>query len=225
MNKIKNITLVVLLLILFGMTIKTCRLQKTNHLLEEELEISHSVTAFLKDHPITKTDTVFKEAGEISPPQPLVNLVKPSKVVFPKDEPSATLGSHSYSSDSTVNSAAHQGGLISGINLNKNTFTLTLGNSLSGIHQTEYKIKPDEYQYTWVNGQLTAKKLSLIKKLEIKPYTSLSYRPIHKLWDLEAGISFKTKSLNYNIGLSGFYYPKWQSNPGLDAQIRITYNF
>lgn len=222
MNKIKNITLVVLLLILFGMTIKTCRLQKTNHLLEEELEISHSVTAFLKDHPITKTDTVFKEVEEILPPKPLPNPVKPSKVVFPKDE-SSTLGSHSP--DSSINSAANLGGLISGINLNKNTFTLTLGNIPSGIYQTEYKIKPDEYQYTWVNGQLTAKKLSLVKRLEIKPYTSLSYRPIHKLWDLEAGISFKTKSLNYNLGLSGFYYPKWQSNPGLDAQIRITYNF
>lgn len=222
MNKIKNLTLVVLLLILFGMTIKTCRLQKTNHLLEEELEISHSVTAFLKDHPITKTDTVFKEVEEILPPKPLPNLVKPSKVVFPKDE-SSTIGNPQ--SDSVINSSADLRGLISGINLNKNIFTLTLGNSLSGIHQTEYKIKPNEYQYTWVNGQLTAKKLPLIKRLEIKPYTSLSYRPIHQLWDLEAGISFKTKSLNYNLGLSGFYYPKWQSHPGLDVQIRITYNF
>lgn len=217
MAKVKNLALLILVLLLTGMTIRTCRLQKSNKLLHEELNTTSESLTFLENHPVTKTDTVFRDVGEIKNPEGFKDEVKPSKVIHPKAE-----------SPDSVSGSALKPSLrdsVSGISLNKNTFTLTFTNPSLGIHQSEFKIKPTEYQYTWVDGKLTAKRLSAWKRLEVKPYTSLSYRPFNNLWDLEAGISFKTKSLNYNLGINGFYYPQWQSKPGIDAQIRITYNF
>lgn len=228
MDKIKNLALLILVLLLTGMTIRTCRLQKKQNTLQEELNLSKESLTFLMDHPVTKTDTVYFE--DIQPHQGFKDEVKPSKVIYPKK--SQSLGGQNpgqgISEENLANTrmpAISPRDSLLGFNLNKNRFTLTFQNPSFGNHQSEYQIRPNEYQYTWADGKLTAKRLSIWKRLEVKPYSSLSYRPIHNLWDLEVGISFKTKSLNYNLGLNGFYYPQWQKHPGLDAQIRITYNF
>lgn len=224
----KDITLVALLLITCGLTIKTCNLDNNNRELRKELDSSNSTVAFLQDHPVIKTDTVYKDSSTIHPPRPHPDVVKPSKVTLPTE--SKSLGElnpdHLASEEAILQDAgtSPRDSLI-GFNLNKNLFTLTFQNPTFGYHTAEFKVKPTEYNYIWVDGKLTAKKLPLYKRLEIKPNISLSYRPIHNLWDLDAGLSFKTKSLNYNLGINAFYYPRWQSQPGLDAQIRITYNF
>lgn len=219
MEKFKSLVLVLISLCLVGLTIYLRKLINSNKTLEHDLELTTSQLQFLKDHPIRTTDTVYLEPTQIQPPSPLTHEVQPSKLILPvtNSNPPDPLPS-SQSAFSREDS-------ITGINLNQGKFTLTFNNPLSGNHKAEYNILPSEYQYTWVDGKLTAKRLSTRKRLEIKPYTSLSYRPIHGLWDLEAGIAFKTKSLNYNLGLNGFYYPRWQKHPGIDAQIRITYNF
>ena len=211
--KTKNTLLVIAGILLALLTIKTCKL-------ENELQTSNGQLQTLIDHPVTKTDTVW-ETKIIQPPKELPNEVKPAKVTLPKE--SQSLGG--YNPGQTGMPAISPRDSLLGFNLNKNRFTLTFQNPSFGNHQSEYQIRPNEYQYTWADGKLTAKRLSIWKRLEVKPYSSLSYRPIHNLWDLEVGISFKTKSLNYNLGLNGFYYPRWQNHPGLDAQIRITYNF
>lgn len=218
MEKVKNLALLILVLLLTGMTIRTCRLQKSNKTLQKELDLSSESLTFLENHPVILTDTVYREVGNIKNPEGFRDEVKPSRVIHPKNTESPDSVSGSSFKPSPRDS-------VSGISLNNNTFTLTFSNPSLGNHQSEFKIKPNEYQYTWVDGKLTAKRLSSWKRLEVKPYTSFSYRPFNNLWDLEAGISFKTKSLNYNLGVSGFYYPQWQSKPGIDAQIRITYNF
>lgn len=227
----KDITLVALLVILCGMTIRTCNLDKHNRELQTELDSSNSSLAFLQDHPVIRTDTVFKDSASIQLPRPHSNVLRPSKVTHPKESKSIrelNPGTKGISEENLVHTGEagiSQMDSLAGFDLNKNKITLTFSNTDFGYHTAEFNIKPSEYNYIWVNGKLTAKKLPSYKRWELKPYTSLSYRPFHNLWDLDAGISFKTKSLNYNLGINAFYYPRWQSQPGIDAQIRITYNF
>lgn len=227
----KDIALVALLVITCGLTIRTCNLDKHNRELQNELDSSNSSLAFLQDHPVIKTDTVFKDSASIQLPRPHSNVLIPSKVTHPIESKSTrefnpdgkgvseeTLADIGTAGISLMDSLA-------GFDLNKNKITLTFSNTDFGYHTAEFNIRPTEYNYIWVNGKLTAKKLPFYKRLNISPTVSISYRPIHNLWDLDAGISFKTKSLNYNLGINAFYYPRWQSQPGIDAQIRITYNF
>lgn len=209
----KNTLLVIAGILLALLTIKTCKL-------ENELQTSNGQLQTLIDHPVTKTDTVW-ETKIIQSPKELPNEVKPAKVTLPKE--SQSLGG--YNPGQTGMPAISPRDSLIGIDLNKNKFILTFNNPNLGNHTSQFNIKPNEYQYIWVNGKLTAKRLPIIKRLELKPYTSLSYRPIHNLWDWDLGISFKTKSLNYNLGVNAFYYPKFQKNLGLDVQLRITYNF
>lgn len=227
----KDIALVALLVILCGLTIRTCNLDKHNRELQSELDSSNSTLAFLQDHPVIKTDTVFKDSASITLPRPHQNVLKPSKVTHPKESKSIreiNPDTQGVSEENLVNIGTAGLSLmdsLAGFDLNKNKITLTFSNTDFGYHTAEYQIKPTEYNYIWVDGKLTAKRLPLYKRLEVKPNISLSYRPFHNLWDLDAGLSFKTKSLNYNLGINAFYYPRWQSQPGIDAQIRITYNF
>lgn len=219
MEKFKSLVLVLISLCLVGLTIYFHNIKTSNKTLEYELDLTTTQLQFLMDHPIRTTDTVYLEPTQIQPPSSLTHEVQPSKLILP------VTNSNPPDSITSSQSAFSRRDSITGINLNQGKFTLTFNNPLSGNHKAEYNILPSEYQYTWVDGKLTTKRLSTWKRLEIKPYISLSYRPIHGLWDLEAGIAFKTKSFNYNLGLNGFYYPRWQKHPGLDAQIRITYNF
>ena len=203
-GKIKNILLIGLALVLAGMTITTCNLQRN-------LRDSDSRLQFLADHPVCKTETLYLAPEKIEPPKSLGNEVIPKKVILPKVKPEEDTPSFEDSK-------------IIGMDLNFHDLSFTLSNdSLNQV--TQYSIKPEEYRYVWVDGKLTAQKLSLAKRLDIRPNISLAWRPIHNLWDLEATVSFKTKSFNYNLGVNGFYYPRFQNHPGIDAIIRITYNF
>ena len=220
--KTKNTLLVIAGILLALLTIKTCKL-------ENELQTSNGQLQTLIDHPVTKTDTVW-ETKIIQPPKELPNEVKPAKVTLPKESQSLEgynpgQGISEENLEKTGMPAISPRDSLIGIDLNKNKFILTFNNPDLGNHTSQFNIKPNEYQYIWVNGKLTAKRLPITKRLELKPYTSLSYRPIHNLWDWDLGISFKTKSLNYNLGVNAFYYPKFQKDPGLDIQLRITYNF
>lgn len=211
----KNIFLVILTALLILATIRTCNLQRELDSVEEE-------TQFLKDHPSNSTQPSVNFSSSIELPKSKPFEVTPSKFTYPK---LLLLGN--WSPDSVLN--AHESpstqDSVAGISLNQNRLTLTFSNPLHGLHQAEFHIKPNDYEYVWVDGKLSAKRLPLLKRWEFHPYSALTFRPIHNLWDLEAGISFKTKSLNYNLGINGFYYPKFQKNPGIDAVIRITYTF
>lgn len=224
----KDIALVALLVITCGLTIRTCNLDKHNRELQIELDSSNSSLAFLQDHPVIRTDTIFKDSASIQLPRPHSNVLKPLKVTHPTESKSVKELNPGIQVSEEANTGTAGISLmdsLAGFDLNKNKITLTFSNTDFGYHTAEFNIRPTEYNYIWVDGKLTAKKLPLYKRLNISPNVSLSYRPIHNLWDLDAGISFKTKSLNYNLGINAFYYPRWQSQPGLDAQIRITYNF
>ena len=86
-----------------------------------------------------------------------------------------------------------------------------------------YPLNLSAYQYRYVDGQLSKQKIPFYKRFS--PYVGISYRPFNNLWDLSGGISFKTKSFNYKLGLNLYYYPKFPNKVNLDLELGIIYNF
>lgn len=98
------------------------------------------------------------------------------------------------------------------------TDSLTLG-SIS----KDFELNLDFYKYNWVNGQLTCKPISFFQRF--KPYAYVSYRYFHNTLDGGLGLSFKTKTFIYKVGINTFYYPKYRSDIGLDLELKLEYNF
>lgn len=98
------------------------------------------------------------------------------------------------------------------------TDSLTLG-SIS----KDFELNLDFYKYNWVNNQLTYKPIPILQR--IKPYAYISYRYFHNVMDGGIGLSFKTKTLIYKVGINTFYYPQYKKDLGLDLELKLEYNF
>ena len=98
------------------------------------------------------------------------------------------------------------------------TDSLTLG-SIS----KDFELNLDFYKYNWVNNQLTYKPIPIYQR--IKPYAYISYRYFHNVIDGGIGLSFKTKTLIYKVGINTFYYPQYKKDLGLDLELKLEYNF
>lgn len=98
------------------------------------------------------------------------------------------------------------------------TDSLALGNI-----SKDFELNLDFYKYNWVNNQLTYKPLPIYQR--IKPYAYISYRYFHNVMDGGIGLSFKTKTLIYKVGINTFYYPQYKKDLGLDLELKLEYNF
>lgn len=96
--------------------------------------------------------------------------------------------------------------------------SITLGST-----SKDFELNLDFYKYNWVNGQLTSKPISFFQRF--KPYAYVSYRYFHNTLDGGLGLSFKTKTFIYKVGINTFYYPKYRSDIGLDLELKLEYNF
>ena len=106
---------------------------------------------------------------------------------------------------------------------NKKDISLSFFRPLTESFITEkFNLDLDKYQYNWVNGKLTQEKLGF--KLKVQPYVYVKYRYFNNLADMGLGISFKTRNIQYKLGLNGFYYPCLQNKLGTDLEFSITYN-
>lgn len=98
------------------------------------------------------------------------------------------------------------------------TDSLTLGST-----SKDFELNLDFYKYNWVNNQLTYKPIPIYQR--IKPYAYISYRYFHNVIDGGIGLSFKTKTLIYKVGINTFYYPQYKKDLGLDLELKLEYNF
>ena len=96
--------------------------------------------------------------------------------------------------------------------------SLTLGST-----SKDFELNLDFYKYNWVNNQLTYKPIPIYQR--IKPYAYISYRYFHNVIDGGIGLSFKTKTLIYKVGVNTFYYPQYKKDLGLDLELKLEYNF
>lgn len=181
------------------------------------------------------TDTIYLPPKEYQEVKPYKDSQIPHKIIIYRDP---DLGDTENDSDRTNllsnQSILHYDSLspnlgpslydsISQILIKNNWLELTTKNTLDSTYKIrKFKIDPNQYNYNWVNNELTYK-----KKLNLKliPYISGSYRPFNKFTDLNAGLVLETKKFNYNLGLNLFYYPSLQKSVGKDLQISITYKF
>lgn len=92
-----------------------------------------------------------------------------------------------------------------------------------GSISKDFELNLDFYKYNWVNNQLTYKPLPIYQR--IKPYAYISYRYFHNVMDGGIGLSFKTKTLIYKVGINTFYYPQYKKDLGLDLELKLEYNF
>lgn len=99
-----------------------------------------------------------------------------------------------------------------------NIDSITLGST-----SKDFELDLDFYKYNWVNNQLTRKPINFLERF--KPYTYISYRYFHNVMDAGFGLSFKTKTFIYKVGVNTFYYPKYKKDFGLDLEFKLEYNF
>lgn len=206
----KNFVLIALLIIIAGMTIglynQHQKLKKANDIIENYETVS--------EHRTSPPDTAYKV---IEIPSKLNTTMIPSTVTLPPNRKNKATKDEVDVPRMTDSVAA--------VELNKNHFKFTFQDSLGNVSQLDYEIHPEKYQYLWVDGMLTTQKLPWHKRVSLKPFAEASYRPINNLLDVEAGLKLKTQHVNYSVGINGFYYPKFQKNPGWDVRIGIQYEF
>ena len=206
---------------LLGLTIYLCfrniqlrqqvnKLQETRRtfLSKSKSDTVYSTKPFLpiKDYPIIQVPsmvTYYGQVKEVRPPSNNQELIKRSSdQVIHNDSLVQFLLDNSHLKVSSV----------------YKTDSLTLGST-----SKDFELNLDFYKYNWVNNQLTYKPLPIYKR--IKPYAYISYRYFHNVMDGGIGLSFKTKTLIYKVGINTFYYPQYKKDLGLDLELKLEYNF
>ena len=83
--------------------------------------------------------------------------------------------------------------------------SLTLLKDSNTVLEQVYSIDPSLYKYNFTNGTLTQKRI-----LTLSPYVSASVRPFNQAYDLQGGLSYRTKHFTYRLGLNLEYTDKLQ---------------
>lgn len=204
---------------LLGLTIYLCFRNSQLHQQVKQLQIVQGSTS-------SKSDTVYSTRPFL-PIQAYPTIQVPNIVTFypnqkkrSKSAASSSNGSGSAANDEGCDSLVQF--LLDNSHLKvysvHNIDSITLGST-----SKDFELDLDFYKYNWVNNQLTRKPIHFIKRF--KPYTYISYRYFHNVMDAGFGLSFKTKTLIYKVGVNTFYYPKYKKDLGLDLEFKLEYNF
>ena len=203
---------------LFGLTIYLCFRNFQLHQQVKQLMIVQNSTS-------SKSDTVYS-TKPYSPVVGYPTIQVPNIVTFYSNQKrsnsaaSSTNGSGSATNDVGCDSLVQF--LLDNSHLKvysvHNIDSITLGST-----SKDFELDLDFYKYNWVNNQLTSKPINFLERF--KPYTYISYRYFHNVMDAGFGLSFKTKTLIYKVGVNTFYYPKYKKDFGLDFEFKLEYNF
>ena len=218
MVRIKNNLRVIFTLGLLGLTIYLCFRNSQLHQQVKQLKIVQNSTS-------SKSDTVYS-TKPYSPVVGYPTIQVPNIVTFYSNQKrsnsaaSSTNGSGSATNDGGCDSLVQF--LLDNSHLKvysvHNIDSITLGST-----SKDFELDLDFYKYNWVNNQLTRKPINFLERF--KPYTYISYRYFHNVMDAGFGLSFKTKTLIYKVGVNTFYYPKYKKDFGLDLEFKLEYNF
>ena len=203
---------------LLGLTIYLCFRNSQLHQQVKQLQIVKGSTS-------SKSDTVYS-TKPYSPVVGYPTIQVPNIVTFYSNQKRSNSAA---SSNNGSGSATNDGGcdslvqfLLDNSHLKvysvHNIDSITLGST-----SKDFELDLDFYKYNWVNNQLTRKPINFLERF--KPYTYISYRYFHNVMDAGFGLSFKTKTLIYKVGVNTFYYPKYKKDLGLDLEFKLEYNF
>ena len=206
---------------LLGLTIYLCfrniqlrqqvnKLQETRRtfLSKSKSDTVYSTKPFLpiKDYPIIQVPnmvTYYGQVKEVRPPSNNQELIK-------------------RSSDQVIHNDSLVQFLLDNRHLKVSSVYKTDSLTLGSISK-DFELNLDFYKYNWVNNQLTYKPIPILQR--IKPYAYISYRYFHNVIDGGIGLSFKTKTFIYKVGINTFYYPQYKKDLGLDLELKLEYNF
>ena len=203
---------------LLGLTIYLCFRNSQLHQQVKQLQIVQNSTS-------SKSDTVYST----KPYSPIVGyptIQVPNIVTFysnqKRSKSAASSSNRSGSATNDVGCDSLVQFLLDNSHLKvysvHNIDSITLGST-----SKDFELDLDFYKYNWVNNQLTRKPINFLERF--KPYTYISYRYFHNVMDAGFGLSFKTKTLIYKVGVNTFYYPKYKKDLGLDLEFKLEYNF
>lgn len=207
----KTLGKVSVILILIGLLGLTIYLWYQNRILRDNQQLQ-----VLTEY---KTDTIFIEK-EFKPEPSYPEQVKEKEILVYENQGDDSITFASYTD--VKKRFSNQDSLFQ-ILLEESKLQLNLVNPSTGIYSSRiFPINLNDYTYNWYQGTLTAEKR---KRLSLKPYAYAKYRIFNNLLDLGTGISFKTKNLDYNLGINAFHYPSFKKGIGFDFEVGIKYNF
>lgn len=123
----------------------------------------------------------------------------------------------------TISNQALEGDSLVQMLISKEDLSLSFFRPLNDSYFTEkFKLDLENFEYNWVNGKLTQKKVGF--KLKLEPYVYAKYRYFNRMADSGIGLSLKTHNLQYKLGFNGYYYPSLNKPLGIDLEFSITYN-
>ena len=203
---------------LLGLTIYLCFRNFQLHQQVKQLQIVQNSTS-------SKSDTVYS-TKPYSPVVGYPTIQVPNIVTFYSNKKrSKSAASSSNRSGSATNDEGSDS-LVQFLLDNSHLKVYSVHNIDSitlGSTSKDFELDLDFYKYNWVNNQLTRKPINFLERF--KPYTYISYRYFHNVMDAGFGLSFKTKTLIYKVGVNTFYYPKYKKDLWLDLEFKLEYNF
>lgn len=105
----------------------------------------------------------------------------------------------------------------------KGQLNITQVNHEGITYSQSYAFYPDIYNYNYQDNSLSYRKKPFFQRFYGS--SELMYRPLNDLWDFNLGIGYKTRKINYEIGLNTHYYPIFQSTLGFDPYFRVRLTF
>lgn len=106
--------------------------------------------------------------------------------------------------------------------VDRKSLTLTIYNPTAQKFATdEYKLDFERFKYNWQPSTGLTQEKNIY--LSIQPYVKAGYQPIPSVFDLGTGISFKTRKLDYNIGISLNHDKRINPNLYFDFEVSVIY--
>lgn len=223
---------------LLGITIYLClrNLQLDKRLSVYEPKTNSSVTVQTYGHDpdgkiSARTTRIETTKAKFSLVPDYSGQMLPSRILYWNyDYPSSVISQHANQTEPSSGIAniagrksnSMQDSLVQFLLDNKTLKLSFYDKELQDYTSTTYNIELDRYKYNWTSSGLTYKKSS---SLELEPYLQSRYLPFSKTVTLGTGLSFKTRKIDYNIGLSLIHDPKFDSSIRPDLEISITYKF
>ena len=218
MVRIKNNLRVIFTLGLLGLTIYLCFRNFKLHQQVKQLQIVQNSTS-------SKSDTVYS-TKPYSPVVGYPTIQVPNIVTFYSNQKRSNSAASSSNGSGSATNGVGCDSLVQFLLDNSHLKVYSVHNidSITLVSTSkDFELDLDFYKYNWVNNQLTRKPINFLERF--KPYTYISYRYFHNVMDAGFGLSFKTKTLIYKVGVNTFYYPKYKKDLGLDLEFKLEYNF
>lgn len=203
---------------LLGLTIYLCFRNFKLHQQVKQLQIVQNST-------LSKSDTVYS-TKPYSPVVGYPTIQVPNIVTFYSNQKRSKSAASSFNGSGSATNDVGCDSLVQFLLDNSHLKVYSVHNIDSitlGSTSKDFELDLDFYKYNWVNNQLTRKPINFLERF--KPYTYISYRYFHNVMDAGFGLSFKTKTLIYKVGVNTFYYPKYKKDLWLDLEFKLEYNF